>query len=854
MTPATLTCETDERRVAVRANPKTTGLDYLEVSDDGRTVTIYCLGPAPSPLVPGNVSITGGRRIRDLNVTRVTIQPAVDPEPDDRITVELGKAGDFSTYTLSLVEMDAAGRPTTQPLPSLDPRYTSLDFTFHAGCASDLDCKQEAFCPPISEVTPDINYLAKDYASFRQLILDRLAVIMPGWRETHAPDIGIALVELLAYLGDELSYYQDAVATEAYLDTAKHRISVRRHTRLVDYLMHEGCNARAWLCVRTDTNLLDVPASSIFFVTGFESVPPLGTALTTDQLRVVPAATYEVFEPVLLNGQTSISAYADNSTIAFYTWGNTQCCLPAGATSATLKDAWVSASDTQLTHVSGVTGARQRALHLGPDDVLVFMEVKGAVTGDPADADPTRRWAVRLTQVEQAIDPLNDQPVLNVEWNGTDALPFAICVSSVGQPPGCEPIVDVSVACGNVLLVDNGRTTDSPEDLGTVPTIEVVGSCDRGCPTEEEADPGPFRPVLAGAPLTYAESPGANASSSSLLRQDPHKALPQLRLSSTRTRADGTTETSDWVSRYDLLESGARDRHVVVETDNTGKTHLRFGDGESGAAPDAGARFSASYRVGNGRAGNVGAETITRMVLRGGSSSGGHLEIFNPMAAVGGTDPEPISEVKLFAPTAFRDVRERAVTADDYARLAERDRRLQRANTRLRWTGSWFEATVAIDPIGTEDAGAALLTAVDSALNPYRRLVHDLRVEGAHYVALQIGMQVCVKPTYFRGHVKAALLEVFSNRLLPGGDKGFFHPDNLTFGNGVFASTLIATAQAVEGVESVRITQLQRYAEGPRGELAKGFLALTGGEVPQLDNDPSFPEHGLLLLDMRGGR
>ena len=75
---------------------------------------------------------------------------------------------------------------------------------------------------------------------------------MPDWKETHVPDIGIAVVEVLAYVGDYLSYYQDAVATEAYLDTARQRISVRRHALLVDYQMHEGCNARAWVCLETD--------------------------------------------------------------------------------------------------------------------------------------------------------------------------------------------------------------------------------------------------------------------------------------------------------------------------------------------------------------------------------------------------------------------------------------------------------------------------------------------------------------------------------------------------------------------------------------------------------------------------
>ena len=69
----------------------------------------------------------------------------------------------------------------------------------------DCGCRQDAL------PEPDVNYLAKDYASFRQLILDRLAILMPDWRERHVPDLGIALVELLAYVGDYLSYYQDGL-------------------------------------------------------------------------------------------------------------------------------------------------------------------------------------------------------------------------------------------------------------------------------------------------------------------------------------------------------------------------------------------------------------------------------------------------------------------------------------------------------------------------------------------------------------------------------------------------------------------------------------------------------------------
>ena len=106
-------------------------------------------------------------------------------------------------------------------------------------------------------------------------MLDRIGALDPDWRERHVPDLGIALVELLAYVADYLAYRQDAVATEAYLGTARRRISVKRHARLVDYPMHDGCNARAWVQVLVDDT---VPAAGILLprvdpITDIPTVP-----------------------------------------------------------------------------------------------------------------------------------------------------------------------------------------------------------------------------------------------------------------------------------------------------------------------------------------------------------------------------------------------------------------------------------------------------------------------------------------------------------------------------------------------------------------------------------------------------
>jgi hypothetical protein len=283
-------CHDDQRRQEVRAKARN-GLDYLEVCTDQLTLTVYFLGQAPENISTANVRIDGGVRIRDLNVIEAEVVLREDPELDDYLRVRVDRLGDFSTYTLRLVKTDEFGRPGHEPLDDFDPRYSQLDFSFKVGCPSDLDCKPQTACPPATRAEPEINYLAKDYASFRQLILDRLALVMPKWTERHVPDLGMTLVELLAYVGDYLSYYQDAVATEAYLDTARQRLSVRRHARLVDYRMHEGCNARAWVCVEIDSGHLTLDPKEIFFITGDnDTLLVSGSVLSSDDLRRVPAA------------------------------------------------------------------------------------------------------------------------------------------------------------------------------------------------------------------------------------------------------------------------------------------------------------------------------------------------------------------------------------------------------------------------------------------------------------------------------------------------------------------------------------------------------------------------------------
>ena len=82
---------------------------------------------------------------------------------------------------------------------------------------------------------PVIDYTNKDYASLRQAMLDLAGEKLPEWSD-HAPnDLGVLLVELFAYMGDILLYYQDRIANESYLDTAVERRSLVNLLRLTGY-------------------------------------------------------------------------------------------------------------------------------------------------------------------------------------------------------------------------------------------------------------------------------------------------------------------------------------------------------------------------------------------------------------------------------------------------------------------------------------------------------------------------------------------------------------------------------------------------------------------------------------------
>lgn len=816
----------DERRSGVLRDPShlLNGIDFVEFRREPLDrfildVTFLKTAPAPPTVAVANFKIIGGVRIVDLRVIGVETVPG---EPL-MLRVLMDREGDFSPYVL---DMDH---------PSIDVERSQATFSFKAGCPSELDCRTTPDCPPTILSEPTLDYLAKDYQSFRRLMVDLIAERNPGWQERLPADLGMTLVELMAYACDYLSYFQDAgPGTEGFLDTCLHRISAVRHARLVDYSMSQGRNAQ----------------TLVHFVgpAGANGVLPKGVKLTS---RVSAALQGEIAppgpvispladfdrDPALANvtvfeTKQNVRVLELHNELRIHTWGDAQCCVAKGATSL------------HLYRDNAGTAARP---DLRAGEYLLVEEVRSPKTGHTADADPKHRQSLLIDKVAVTQDnaftsvlagnmptprtnvadpPL---PLLQVVFAKGEALGFPLCVST--ETDDNLSIDPVSVARGNVVPADHGRSVVRDTQDG------VLAFPDMG------AGRWPLPSLaLRDGPITQRSAPDG----------------PAVELD---IKFPGEPIADRWTTVPNLLDSFSFDQHFVVEVDNDGATTLRFGDDQYGRRPFDAERVTARYRIGTGASGNCGWGTLVHLVDPG-VVIPGVARVRQPLAATGGEEPETIEHVRQIAPEAFRAIQFRAVTERDWEEMSLRHSGVAAAKASFRWTGSWHTVFVAIHPMDAANlkrlpGGAELQPTfaeeIKAHLTRFKLAGYDLKIQAAIYAPLEIDIRLCVGNGHFRGDVLAEARRLLSNRAFADGSTGFFYLLRFGFGSAVYLSQLYAVVEEIEGVNSAQITLFKRFWSVPAGELERGMIALGPFEIPRLDNDPNFPENGVLRLSAVGG-
>ena len=205
--------------------------------------------------------------------------------------------------------------------------------------------------------------------------------------------------------------------------------------------------------------------------------------------------------------------------------------------------------------------------------------------------------------------------------------------------------------------------------------------------------------------------------------------------------------------------------------------------------------------------------------------------------------------MRQHAPQSFRR-QERAVTESDYSEVLKRHPQVQQAVAMKRWTGSWYTMFIVIDRTGALEVDHEFKIKIINFLEKYRMAGYDIDVNGPTYVPLKIVMEVCIKEGYFANEVKEALYETLSNGIVENGRRGFFHPDNFTFGQSLYLSEIYGVAMSISGVASVYVKTFERWRSVKENELKEGVIRTELLEIIRLDNDLNQPENGMIEIQV----
>jgi len=829
--------EPKDRRAALLASTSFNGIDFVEIASAAQTsLVVHFLNGVPLGTPSAQPTITGGETIPAVPVLPVSAGDWGYDEGHLLLRIRVAAPGDFSTYTLTIKH------------PVLDAFFDHTAFSCKALCRSDLDCETlPPVCSPVTAEEPPINYLAKDFLSFRQALLDFSALRYPQWQERSEADFGMMFLEALSATADDFSYTQDRIAAEASLTTATQRRSVARHARLVDYEPRPNVSATVMLQFDVAVGISEIKHGIAVSAQGPDGTPipfETGSGLASQPVDPLTGAPREP--------SSGASALWNSGRIVPYWFDDSERCLKAGATQMYV-----------LGHGYAFQPGQQLLIETAAEttaDQPLCQIVQLLAAGDAGGS-----WAIEECDelFTRAVEPAATKP------------PFLTC--PISPPAGMAPTAVTRIVwraedklsadrdltrttvVGNIVPATQGKTISSEPFIITTGTLTTPSTIVRGGPrsTLPDGTPGSVATLqlytLTNAPLAWLSQTSSDGTVLSvpeiLLVQHPSSGVPIV-----------------WSWFRDILDAGEFDRAYTVdaarfrpiqrnsdltaqyEYDGDAGDTIRFGCNGFGITPDDGDYFTATYRTGLGAAGNVASGAITR--LDGSAAVGGVAAVTNPLPASGGKDPELLDSVRRVAPQEFRTRQFRAVIPTDYAAAAQTLPWVQRAGTVFRWTGSWLTVFTTPDPRGSEQILIGQRTGLIDLLNRYRMAGYESYVPDPKFVSLDLAIDLCAEPEAFRGDVLGAVRAALS-ATQPG---GFFRADNFTFGQALQRSAIEAAIQHAPGVAGVLCVRLR-----VRGRIA-GFtempdvVTVTTDQIIRCDNDPNAPERGSISVNVIGGK
>jgi len=541
-----------DRLAALRAHSEDlTGIEFVQVVDkcDQRRLRVYFLtdprdltspfedlgdpGVTPDPLSLADFRIYNPRGA----VPDVEVVPCAGPDAmiwgDDAdagrrfLEICVAEPGSFVEYRLLIDDA------------RIDRFFNDVQFSFKVGCDDRLDCAEPVReCPPDELVDFPVDYLARDFVSFRNALLDFAAQRYPDWQLPLEADVGVMLLEIMAALGDELSYLQDRYNREAYLETATERRSLRHKARLLDYEIHNGRMAATLLELTVGPGVTAVEGGLPVWARVEGSTPirfELGSGMRD---RGANFPVNDLWNP-------------GNFTV--YLFDDGQKCLEAGATELFVRN------DPANPDNPGGVVFDANAVDLWSAGRLLLLR---DIPADPSEAD--RPHVVRVVDVRLEHDNLFNVDVARIRWEAADAPPFPILFEQL-QLSG--NLVPATAGRSRTARFRTGRLLPSDGD-------DVIPAVEREGPLYSDRDPSVLSRRNAceeieaesrsRPPIYLLSLPGTEESG--LAFADPVGDLRRAEPAVSVRELDEAAGTSDgWFFRRTLIAEGGDDNVFTLE-------------------------------------------------------------------------------------------------------------------------------------------------------------------------------------------------------------------------------------------------------------------------------------------------
>ena len=679
----------------------------------------------------------------------------------------------------------------------------------------------------------------RSYQQLRDELVRRIPVYTPEWTDHNPSDPGITLIELFAFLGENLLFRFNQIPESTRAAFLK----------LLQIGMRPACPARTILAL---TAAKDTLPAAIPVAAGTEAKAGSVSFEAKDGVDVWPlsllglcrtmGAEPETEEEVLF-AQRTIGKLSPDDEPVYYTTSTVP--LDPAAPTAVAVDFGKAVDGMVWAAVIGPEDAGVRAALLDElrDGVLAIgvlfdeaapdIDHATACPGDGASATSHPiEWQVSTGRISTTGEPVYKKVSVvgdttrGLAREGVVKVQLPKAIADLGNFVQDDPdllgagdfppeIEDEELAARVMFFLRAFRTSDKP-----LPKVLWLGA---------------NAVEIVQTRTARAELVGVGTADADQTYTLVHKPLVAGSLSLQVEEPDGFR---DWQEVDGFHASKQDDRHYVIDAE---AGVVRFGNGIRGLAPQIGQRIRANgYRYGGGVAGNVAAKAVSQLVGVSG------VKAANPLAARGGSAAETIAEAMDRIPTEMRR-RDRCVTRGDFQELAlatpgadlGRTECMPLFHPPTRTLDAAGVVTVVVWP--REDAKSpnapmpdrATLDLVCAWLDARRLVTTELFVIAPTYRKVAVSVGVKVKPGYAVEAVRRwveLVIRQYLAPLPPFGPEGRGWP----LGRRVYGPELMAAALQVEGVEFLDGDGLVVAGQDADGEWVTGPVELSPWEVPEL--------------------